>query len=385
MIVEESSHSQPDRQASIASSRPTYRVLQWLLVLGVLYTLYFARTLIVPVVLALMLTLLLGPLVSLLKRFMVPRSLSAVLLLALILGPIILLLSELRDPVERWVERTPDLSERLNEQIQAFQSAWGGGGEASEDAADDAEGFFANLFGGESEEAEAEDSTEANPVMEGLTRGGIELGLYVFAAAPVLLAQLITCLTLTIFFLVFGPRLFEAAITHLPQISDKDGARALVATVQVELSRFILSLSAINALLGLTVGAALALLGLEDALLWGVLVGVLNFAPYVGTLIGMTILTLAGLAQFGATPEAMLPVLVYFVINGLEAQFITPMVMGQHMRLNPLVLMMWLIFWAWLWGMVGVLLAVPLLVCIKLTASQLHVPNYWVRVIETHA
>lgn len=383
--MEETSQSRPGRPAPAASSRPTYRVLQWLLVLAVLYTLYFARTLIVPVVIALMLTLLMGPLVSLLKRFMVPRSVSAVLLLGLILGPILLLLSELRDPVERWVERTPDLSERLNEQIQALQSAWGGG-EASDEASEGAEGFFANLFGGEElQQEEAEQSAEDSPIMEGLTRGGIELGLYVFAAAPVLLAQLITCLTLTIFFLVFGPRLFEAAITHLPQITDKEGARALVGTVQIELSRFILSLSVINALLGLAVAGALTLLGVEDALLWGVLVGVLNFAPYIGTLIGMVVLTLAGLAQFGATPEAMLPVLVYFVINGLEAQFITPTVMGQRMRLNPLVLMVWLIFWAWLWGMVGVLLAVPLLVCIKLTASQLHVPNHWVRVLETHA
>ncbi|MGM0631822.1 MAG: AI-2E family transporter [Pseudomonadota bacterium] len=353
-----------------------------MLALGVVYTLYFAKTLIVPVVIALMLTLLLGPLVSLLKRHMVPRSLSAVVLLGLILGPLILLLSELREPVERWVERTPDLSERLDEQIQTFQTALGGGDATPESASEDAEGFFSNLFGGEEEE---EESAETSPVMEGLTRGGIELGLYVFAAAPLLLAQLVTCLTLTIFLLVFGPRLFEAAITHLPQISDKVGARALVSTVQVELSRFILSLSAINALLGLTVAGALTLLGLDDALLWGVLVGVLNFAPYVGTLIGMAILTLAGLAQFGVTPEALLPVLVYFVINGIEAQFITPTVMGQNMRLNPLVLMIWLIFWAWLWGMVGVLLAVPLLVCIKLAASQLNVPNHWVRVVETHA
>ena len=206
-----------------------------------------------------------------------------------------------------------------------------------------------------------------------------------FAAAPVFLAQLVTCLTLTIFLLVFGPRLFEAAINNLPQISDKDEARSVVATVQVELSRFILSLSAINALLGLSVAGALTLLGMEDALLWGVLAGVLNFAPYIGMFIGMTILSLAGLAQFGVAWAALLPVLIYFILNGIEAQFITPTVMGKHMRLNPLVLMIWLIFWAWLWGMVGVLLAVPLLVCIKLAAAQLSVPSHWVRVIETRA
>lgn len=379
-----SRQSGTDKPASATSARPTYRVLQGILALAVLYTLYFAKTLIVPIVIALMLTLLLGPLVSWLRRYMVPRFLSAVILLVLIIGPLIFLFTELRDPVQRWVERTPELSERLNEQIQAFQTTWGGGTSVAEREAQEAEGFFASLFGGEPEQEPVENQ-EPSPLMEGVTRGGIELGLYVFAAAPVFLAQLVTCLTLTIFLLVFGPRLFEAAINNLPQISDKDEARSVVATVQVELSRFILSLSAINALLGLSVAGALTLLGMEDALLWGVLAGVLNFAPYIGMFIGMTILSLAGLAQFGVAWAALLPVLIYFILNGIEAQFITPTVMGKHMRLNPLVLMIWLIFWAWLWGMVGVLLAVPLLVCIKLAAAQLSVPSHWVRIIETRA
>lgn len=380
-----------NRFALSAAARPSYRALQGLLALAVLYTLYFAQTLIVPIVIALMLTLLLGPLVSWFRRFMVPRFLSAIILLVLIIGPLVFLLAELQDPVQRWVERTPELSERFNEQIEAFQTTWGGDAQSTEENLDQeqtAEGFFASLFGGNDGEieqpAEAQ-RQEPGPIMEGLTRGGIELGLYVFAAAPVFLAQLVTCLTLTIFLLVFGPRLFEAAITNLPHIKDRDELRKLVATVQVELSRFILSLSAINAMLGLSVAGALTLLGIEDALLWGVLAGVLNFAPYIGMLIGMTILSLAGLAQFGVTWAALLPVLIYFVLNGIEAQFITPTILGKHMRLNPLVLMIWLIFWAWLWGMIGVLLAVPLLVCIKLAADQLNVPHHWVRIIETRA
>jgi predicted PurR-regulated permease PerM len=72
-------------------------------------------------------------------------------------------------------------------------------------------------------------------------------------------------------------------------------------------------------------------------------------------------LALAGLAQYGFVVFAMVPALVYFAINGIEAQFVTPTILGKHMRLNPLVLMIWLIIWAWLWGVVGVLLAVPLL------------------------
>ena len=80
---------------------------------------------------------------------------------------------------------------------------------------------------------------------------------------------------------------------------------------------------------------------------------------------------------------ALLPVVIFFAINLLEAQFVTPMVLGRHMRLNPLILMLWLIGWGWVWGVVGVLIAVPLLVCLKLTAARLKVLPHWVKLIET--
>jgi predicted PurR-regulated permease PerM len=125
--------------------------------------------------------------------------------------------------------------------------------------------------------------------------------------------------------------------------------------------------------------------GVEDALLWGVLVGLLNFAPYVGPIFGMAMLCLAGLAQYGPVLLAALPVLVYFAINLMEAQFVTPLILGRNMRLNPLILIVWLFVWGWLWGAVGVLIAVPLLVCIKLAFSKLQIAAQWVRLIETRA
>ena len=113
------------------------------------------------------------------------------------------------------------------------------------------------------------------------------------------------------------------------------------------------------------------------------MVGLLNFAPYVGPVAAMLILYLAGIIQYGAEWAALTPVLIFFAINTLEAQFITPTVLGRNMRLNPLVLILWLILWAWIWGAVGVLIAVPLLVCLKLAAARLNIFNRWVRLIET--
>lgn len=370
-----------DRPQAVLPVRLITRILQGLLALAMLYTLYFAKTLLVPIVVALLLTLLLIPAVNFFRRYHIPRAVSAILLLCAIAVPFTILGMELAGPLQKWAQRLPELSATFTQQIDTMTSAWN---VAPEEEEDPSRAFFSRLFGGD-DEAEDELVQDNNAVTERITQGGIELMIYMLAATPIFLAQLVTCLTLTIFLLVFGARLFDSAIRYMPQVSDKDAAHSLIDTIERELSRYILTVSTINALLGLSTAGALWLIGVEDALLWGVLVGLLNFAPYVGMFIGLSLLSLAGLAQYGFVAFAMVPALVYFVINGIEAQFVTPTVLGKHMRLNPLVLMIWLIIWAWLWGVVGVLLAVPLLVCIKLAASQLNVPGHWIRIIETRA
>jgi predicted PurR-regulated permease PerM len=186
-----------------------------------------------------------------------------------------------------------------------------------------------------------------------------------------------------LFILIFGPGLYENFITHSPLVTDKRRAEVLVGRVRQELSRYIVTVSMINLGLGITTACALWFLDIEDALLWGALVGLLNFAPYVGPVIAVAILCIAGLVQFGVTNAALIPPAAYFTVNLIESQFITPTILGRHMRLNPLVLVLWILLWGWLWGAVGVLLAVPLLVCIKLVARQLGVMQSWITLIET--
>ena len=376
-----------DGQSAHSPPGTTLKVLYWLLTLSLVYTVYFAKTLLVPIVVALMLTLLLGPLVEFFRRFYIPRAVSAIILLCMIGGPFALLTVNLIEPAQKWAQRIPEFTTQLNEQMDALQSALQAEDPAREvqEIEESSGGIFSRIFGSSDDDDESGEEQETrNPLSDSLTQGSIQLVIYVLSATPVFLAQLITCVTLTIFLLVFGSQLFNAAITHLPQVRNKAGARHLVNTVQVELSRYILTVSVINALLGLITATVLWLLGVEDALLWGVLVGLLNFAPYIGTIIGIVVLMVAGLVQYSFEWFALMPALVYFIINGIEAQFVTPTVLGRHMHLNPLILMTWLIICAWLWGVIGVLLAVPLLVCIKLALSELEVAPHWVRVLETH-
>ncbi|GAB3291217.1 AI-2E family transporter [Parahaliea aestuarii] len=387
-------------EAPAPEVRPPGTLALWVLAaLAVLYTLYFASSLLIPVVVALLFSLLLSPLVNALKRFHIPRSISAIVLLACIGGPIALLGMELAEPAEKWAKRLPEIGRELTDELDSLTESLSPTQQqaepapAPEPAPVERSGF--NWFGWFDDDEEAAPATPApavqeeqksqGAVTERLLQGGLELMISFVSAAPFVLVQLLTFVILVLFQLSFGPRLWQSAIEIFPRVRDKRQAVLVVARVQRELSRYIVTVSLINIGLGITTAAVLWLLGVEDALLWGALVGLLNFAPYVGPLVAVCILALAGAVQYGLVAAALIPALAYFSINLLEAQFVTPLVLGRNMRLNPLLLVLWLIVWGWLWGAAGVLLAVPLLVCLKLAAQQLGVMEYWVKLIETRA
>lgn len=371
------------------------RVLQWLLALGLLYTLVFAKSLLVPIVVALLVSLLLSPFVALFKRIYVPRTVSALFLLCALLGPFTLLGIELARPAQKWVQLMPELLGQVTRQIDSISAAIQieNQPEAPLDVEEKRRFRFSRVLGGTAESADnagierdtksaGEDDVE-NLVTERIKQGGLEVIVSLLTAAPQVIAQLLTAVILILFLLIFGPGLFAAFITSFSRIRDKKRFISIVDSIRKELSHYIITVSIINSALALCTGATLWLLGVEDALLWGVLGGLLNFAPYIGSLIMVVILALAGLEQYGMVLYAMVPALTYLSLNLIESQYVTPTVLGRHMLLNPLVLMLWLLAWGWLWGMIGVLLAVPLLVCIKLIAGKLELGLHWVRIVET--
>jgi predicted PurR-regulated permease PerM len=361
----------------------------WLLALALLYTLYFAKSLLIPIIVALFFSLLLSPLVTLFKRFYIPRAVSAILLLAMIGGPVAVLTIELAEPSQKWLSELPQLSAHLTEELDDISLAM------SPDAAPMKEELFPpkekvfSLFGFFSSDkqpqaTEEKITTGKSALSARVMQGGIEIIISVLGGAPVVIAQFMTFVILVLFLLIFGPGLYENYLYIFPSGAAKRRSVELVGKVQKELSRYIITISIINISLGVVTASVFWLMGVDDALLWAALVALLNFAPYVGPIIAIVILSLAGISQYGMGLIALIPAGVFFGINLLEAQFITPAVLGRHMRLNPLILILWLLIWGWLWGPVGVLLAVPLLVCIKLATAQLKIMTPWLELIETN-
>nr|WP_136250486.1 AI-2E family transporter [Ningiella ruwaisensis] len=362
-----------------ASGQLIVKLLKVLVAFAAIYTLYFAQSLLLPLVFAILISLLLSPLVKRLKRIHIPRSISAIVLLATLVTPFTLMSIELTEPIQRWIKLVPKVSMQIKQELLEIETLFAHQNEAEIQAKE--ESFFSGWFG---EEEQTEVDEEDGVVEKQIKQGGLNALVSMLAGTPIFFAQLFTSLILILFLLIFGPPLFSVFVNEFPAVENKRKARALVKEIQQALSSYIVTVSLINLGLGIVTAIALAFFGVDDALLWGVLVAFLNFVPYLGPAFGLFILLIVGGVQFGMSPYAFLPSAIFLVINIMESQFITPAILGQNMQVNPLIIILWLLLAGWLWGVVGVLVAVPLLVCIKLTLHNLGVVPHWIKFIEAN-
>ncbi|QCZ94421.1 AI-2E family transporter [Salinimonas iocasae] len=367
---------------------PQTKVLKTLLLLAVIYTLYLAKSLLIPLFFSAFVALLLSPLVAIARRIYIPRTISAAALMVLLLTPFTFLGLQLAEPAERWMQALPKMAAEITEEINEISDSLVEESEkpVAEPQEEESDSFF-DWFGDDDDEKEAEKAEsppeEQNTVSDKLKQNSIEMAISVLSNAPLLLAQIFACLIFIFFLLVFGPGLFKVFIRDFPIVTNKRRALVLVHHIQTELSAYIVTISIINALLGTATAIVFTYLGIDDAILWGALVALMNFVPYLGGLASCSILLVAGMVQFGLVSTAFLPAAVFLGINILESQLITPAVLGRSMQLNPLIIILWLSVAGWLWGIVGVLLAVPLLMSFKIILKNLGALPHWVRLIET--
>jgi predicted PurR-regulated permease PerM len=183
-------------------------------------------------------------------------------------------------------------------------------------------------------------------------------------------------------FLVYGELLLRRVVTIAPTLRDKRNAVEIVRSIQSDISRYVVTVTMINLALGATIAGVLYLLGVREPLLWGAMTALLNFAPYIGPLLGAMVLLAVGILQFDTPGAALLPVAAYLGLNAIESELVTPLVLGRSFALNPVVILLWLLLWGWLWGALGMLLAMPMLVCAKIICSRYESLRAWSLMIE---
>jgi predicted PurR-regulated permease PerM len=136
------------------------------------------------------------------------------------------------------------------------------------------------------------------------------------------------------------------------------------------MSRYLGTVFCINLTVGTLVGTGMFFLHMPNPVLWGALATIVNFVPYVGPLVGILTVGAVALATFDKTTACLAPPLFYLVLASIEGNMITPLILGRTTELDPLAIFIWLLFWGWLWGVPGAIVAVPMLMLIKLTCEK---------------
>jgi len=332
--------------------------------LAMAFTLWAAQSLILPILLAMFFALVGNPILRLLERVWIPRAIGAVLVIGLGLGAASALAVQLIGPTMEWAQEAPQQMRKIGRQVQNLTKPMQQANLAAEN--------FARVAAGEGSRRVEVVRTQLDDPYKVLTR------------APRLLASVLAVVLLTLFFMIYGQSLQRHAIALFPTRHQQRFTTEILRSIEREVSRYVLTITVINTLVGLVFAGVLMLLGLElqNALLWGTAAALLNFAPYVGPLIGVVMMLLVGFVEFDEPLTAMLPAAAYLALHTLEGQLVTPIVLGRQMKISPLVLILALMVFGWLWGIIGLLLAVPMLVCIKLVLARLDGMHGWAKLLE---
>lgn len=331
--------------------------------LAVGFALWAAQDLILPILLAMFFALVGNPVIRLLRRLWVPRFLAALLVLCGGLALAGTLAYQMAPSAIAWAAEAPRALRDLAPKLREFARPVVEANKAAE--------TFARAAGGDTGRRPQVVQTAPDPYR-------------MLTETPRLLASLLAVVLLTFFFMVYGVNLQRNAIALLPGRQQKKFTVEILHSIEREVSRYVLTISLINTVVGLIFAGLLMLMEIprSEALLWGTLVALLNFAPYVGPLIGMLGMLVVGFVTFNDPWTSLMPAIAYLVLHTVEGQVVTPIILGHRMALSPLVLILALMVFGWLWGIIGLLLAVPLLVCVKLVLARVEGMEGWARLLE---
>jgi predicted PurR-regulated permease PerM len=349
---------QDEGKADLQDLLPTQRALDirsvsltGLFVLATFYTLYFARDFILPILLAWILSSLLAPIVRLFKGVRIPEPLSALFILLALLGTLSLGAYRLSDPAAEWIQRAPQSLSGVRAKLQRIMRPMQGVQETTKEIEK-----MTTL--GKDQEATAVEIRKPG------------LGEIVLSGAKNFLLAGGVTLVLLYFLLASGDMFLLKLVKILPTLENKKRAVEIYRQIEADVSTYLAVVTLINIGFGCVIGFSMYLLGMPNPLLWGVMAAVLAYVPYLGSLIGIGTVTVVAILTFDEIFRIILVPSIYFALDTIEANLVTPMILGRRLALNPVVIFIWLIFCGWIWGITGALLAVPLLAIIKIISDQ---------------
>ncbi|TRW48678.1 AI-2E family transporter [Aliidiomarina halalkaliphila] len=329
-----------------------------LFILALLYTFYLAHAILLPIVLAILVTLLFSPAVVWLeKKLNLHRAISSLaLLVALVTGMTAIGYSMLQ-PISEWAERVPATIGQLLPGDSALEQQLDQITESAERFEDELDEQLGN---------DDVASTQTVVMQTDSWRSQLATGVYEG------IAGLALALALTYFLLVSGDHLVRNLARQMKRPKRQITLRIL-RSGQEQIARYLLVITSVNGSIGVAVGLISWAIGLPNPIVLGVMAALTRFIPYIGVFIAFGLLTVVSVATFDTYAMMLIAPLSFAVITSTVGFFLEPYIHGQRLAVNPVIIFVSIFFWGWLWGPIGVLIAVPLMTVIMVFIS--HIPQ----------
>jgi predicted PurR-regulated permease PerM len=322
-----------------------------LLALALLAACYIAAEIILPIVLAFVLMLVLQPVMRLFEKLHLPRTLAALAIILVLFGSVVGLGAALSGPAVSWAEKLPDGIPRLQERLTFLSKPI----QTLQKFLHRAEGL----------------TQGAEPAIATVAVQGSTLNDKVLSATRAIMGGLFTTVLVLFFLLVSGDLFLRRLVEILPRFKDKRQAVEISQQIEADISVYLITITIMNLVVGIATAGVAALCGLGDPLLWGTVAFLLNFVPVLGPLIGVIVFVLAGLLSIDALWLAFVPAGVYLLVHIIEGETITPMLLAKRFTINPVLVILALVFWYWMWGVPGAILATPMLAITKIVCDRI--------------
>lgn len=333
-------------------TEPRTIFLGGLFALALLAALYVASPIVLPVVLAIVLKLLLQPLVRLSDRLGVPHTVSAALAILLFTLTLAALVSGVAGPAASWAGKLPEALPQIQQQL-AFLARPIASLTWMLDQLQSVTGAGTGL-------------PQQGPSIQSFNVMGA-----LFSGTTTVAAGLFTTLVVLFFLLVSGETFLRRFVEILPSFAEKRQAVEITLDIERNISAYLLTVTAINIVVGVLTTAVMWACGVANPVLWGFLAFMMNFVPILGPMVALVIFLLVSVLSLGVTWWAVLPVGLYFLIHVVEGELVTPMLMARRFTINPVAVILALLFWYWMWGVPGAILAVPMLAITKIVCDDL--------------
>lgn len=316
------------------------------LVIGLPFALRYGAEFFLPVTAALVIAIALVPLLEWMERRRVPSGLAAFLCLLLFLIVANVALASIVVPATEWFRALPERIPQIQANLAPLID------------------FYANLQRFVDNTVQMLASGPVAAAQARAVAAPTSLMDYV-SSAPSAAIQTFFAILVIYFFLAGWTRLRERTITSRGSFGGALATARVIQNVVDATSAYLGTITFINVGLGLIVAAILWLIGMPSPLMWGGIVALLNYIPYIGPILAAILLGLGGLMTFSDVWLALLPAAIQIGFHLIEANVVTPMLLGRRLTINPLLILISLSFWGWVWGTPGALLAVPLLIIIQ--------------------